>query len=307
MTVKYLTICQFEGLGIHSNWLSLDKILNDIMMDLTSLLSQFRMIFGIASVGNNWRNSADVIFALMLREMATRYGRSWGGYVWAVIEPIAMISLLAFVFSYFLVTPPIGESFVLFYTTGFLPFMAFSEVVNQTGSSLTQNRNLIYFPPVTPLDTVIARFGLSCATLVVISALVFSGALIYTGHGFDVKIEFLLSGMAAAVVLGLGIGTLNALLFAFLPAWRIIWSILSRPLFLISGIFFVFDTLPNDAQGLLWWNPLIHVIGLTRMAFYSTYDGNYVSISFAYGIGIVTFIIGAALIIRNRSFLVESL
>ena len=31
-----------------------------------------------------------VFAALMLREMITRYGRSFGGYLWAVIEPMAV-------------------------------------------------------------------------------------------------------------------------------------------------------------------------------------------------------------------------
>lgn len=264
------------------------------------------MIFGVSSVRNNWRNAVSVLFALMLREMATRYGRSWGGYVWAVIEPVGMITLLSIVFSYYFVTPPLGESFVLFYASGLIPFIAFNEVANQAGSALTQNRTLIYFPPVTPLDTVLARFFLSCATLIVISIIVFSGILYYAGQGFHIDIQPLVDAMTASVILGLGVGTLNALLFAYLPVWRVIWSILNRPLFLISGIFFLFDTLPHDAQGILWWNPLTHIIGLARVAFYPSYDGSYVTISYAYAIGIFTFIVGASLMVRNRSFIVET-
>lgn len=255
---------------------------------------------------NRWQNALSVLFALMLREMATRYGRSWGGYAWAVIEPVAMIALLSIVFSFYFVTPPLGESFVLFYATGLIPFLAFSEVANQSGSALTQNRTLIYFPPVTPLDTILARFALSCATLIVISIIVFLGTLLFSGQGFDIDIQYLVNAMLASVVLGLGVGTLNALLFAYFPVWRVIWTILNRPLFLISGIFFLFDTLPNNTQGVLWWNPLVHIIGLARKGFYPSYDGNYVTISFAYAIGITTFIIGAALMVRNRSFIVES-
>ena len=257
-------------------------------------------------MGNRWQNAMSVLFALMLREMATRYGRSWGGYAWAVIEPVAIIALLSVVFSFYFVTPPLGESFVLFYATGLIPFMAFNEVVNQSGSALTQNRTLIYFPPVTPLDTILARFALSCATLIVITMIVFAGILFYTGQGFHLSIQHLVNAMLAAVVLGLGVGTLNALLFTYLPVWRVIWTILNRPLFLISGIFFLFDTLPQNAQGILWWNPLIHIIGLARKGFYPSYDGSHITISFAYAIGIAAFIIGAALMVRNRSFIVES-
>ena len=33
------------------------------------------------------------VIALMLREMATTYGRSPGGYLWVMLEPIAGIAL----------------------------------------------------------------------------------------------------------------------------------------------------------------------------------------------------------------------
>ncbi len=56
-----------------------------------------------------------VIFALMVREMATRYGRSWGGYFWALAEPVGTIAILSLAFSQFIRTPALGDSFMLFY------------------------------------------------------------------------------------------------------------------------------------------------------------------------------------------------
>jgi hypothetical protein len=45
------------------------------------------------------------ITALILREMATTYGRSPGGYLWAVLEPVAGVALLSLVFSLALRNP----------------------------------------------------------------------------------------------------------------------------------------------------------------------------------------------------------
>ena len=38
------------------------------------------------------------VVALILREMATTYGRSAGGYVWAILEPVLGVALLSVVF-----------------------------------------------------------------------------------------------------------------------------------------------------------------------------------------------------------------
>ena len=34
------------------------------------------------------------VVALMLREMATTYGRSAGGYAWAILDPVLGVTLL---------------------------------------------------------------------------------------------------------------------------------------------------------------------------------------------------------------------
>lgn len=53
------------------------------------------------------------ILALILREMSTRYGRTPGGYVWMIVEPMAGIMLLAVGFSLLLRSPSLGISFLL--------------------------------------------------------------------------------------------------------------------------------------------------------------------------------------------------
>ncbi|MBV1868824.1 MAG: ABC transporter permease [Marinosulfonomonas sp.] len=247
-----------------------------------------------------------VIVALMIREMITRYGRSWGGYFWAIAEPVGMIAVLSLAFSQFLRTPPIGQSFVLFYATGYIPFHFFATLSAQTSSAVQFNKSLITFPMVTPIDTVLARAILGILTMVVVAAIVIFGIIALVPDPVRVSLpEFILACLAASV-LGVGAGTLNVVLFAFLPVWRNIWSVINRPLFIISGIFFTFESMPASLQTLLWWNPLVHVTGEARKAFYPVYDGAYVSLGYVFGIGIVAFLLGGALMIRHQSFIVEN-
>ena len=67
-----------------------------------------------------------VITALVIREMGTQFGRSAGGYLWAIAQPLGGIVLLAIAFSLALRTPPLGNSFMLFYATGIMPFTMFN-------------------------------------------------------------------------------------------------------------------------------------------------------------------------------------
>lgn len=247
-----------------------------------------------------------VIIALVIREMNTRYGRTWGGYLWAVLEPIGMITMLSLAFSQFIHTPPLGHSFVLFYATGYVPFHFYSEVSNNTSSAVAYNRTLMHFPMVTPLDAVLARFVLSILTLIVASSIIFAGISMVADIGGSLDLTRILIGFLACASLGLGVGVLNCVLFEFMPVWQRIWLIINRPMFLISGIFFTYEDMPSAIQTLLWWNPLVHAVGETRSGFYGTYNADYVSYIYIFVIAASTFLLGAFLLIRNRSLMVDA-
>ena len=110
-------------------------------------------------------------------------------------------------------------------------------------------------------------------------------------------------GLAAA--LAIGIGTLNCYLFSIFPAWERIWMVITRPLFIVSGVFFLFEDIPSNYQPFLWINPLFHVTGEMRKGFYPTYDPNYVSPQFVYGISFVLCLLGLLLLRRFHDDIVH--
>jgi len=48
-------------------------------------------------------------------------------------------------------------------------------------------------------------------------------------------------------------------------------------MFFISAVFYLFDSLPGYIQSILWWNPLVHIIGTLRVGFFPEYEGSYIS------------------------------
>ncbi len=236
------------------------------------------------------------ILALMLREMATTYGRSPGGYLWALLEPLGGIVILTLIFSLGFNAPSLGTNFPIFYATGILPFMMFNSVCNRVSTALLFSKSLLAYPAVTFLDAVLARFVVNAVTQMMVAYVVFGGILlIYDTRTLPAPL-LIAQSLALSALLALGIGTLNAYLIARFAAWQMIWSILTRPLFLISGIFFLFNAMPEAVQDYIWFNPLIHVVGIMRAGFYPTYDAGYVSVIFVLLVSSVTFAAGLLLL-----------
>lgn len=247
------------------------------------------------------------VMALILREMSTRYGRSPGGYIWAVIEPLGVIMLIAYGFSLLLHSPSLGTSFILFYATGYLPFTLYTQVSTMVARSLQFSRPLLFYPSVTWLDSLIARFLLNTLTGVMVAYILLTGILITTETRTVIDIMPVIVAMGLAALLGLGIGTLNCFMFGILPVWDLIWGILTRPLFLASGVIMTYENLPQSAQNILWYNPLIHITGIMREGFYPMYSPIYVSPLLVIIIALVPLALGMLLLRRHHKAILSQL
>lgn len=218
--------------------------------------------------------------ALILREMSTRYSRTPGGFFWSILEPLAAILFLSIGFSLVLRSPDLGTSFMLYYATGYMPFDIYQTISNTTARALSFSKPLLKYPAVTWVDAIFARFLLNSLTGILVTILLIGGILIAINSRTPIDMVPPIQAVGLALILGLGVGTVNCVLSGLYPLWGIVWSVLTRPLFLASGIFFLYDTMPPLAKEILWYNPLIHIVGLMRRGFYPSYSAAYVNISF---------------------------
>ncbi|MDZ4313136.1 MAG: ABC transporter permease [Cypionkella sp.] len=240
------------------------------------------------------------ITALVLREMATSYGRSPGGYLWAVLEPVAGIALLSAVFALLFRAPALGINFPLFYATGMIPFVTFSSVSAKLAQAINFSKPLLAYPSVTFLDAILARFILNMLTEIMVAYLVFTGILLIFETRVLIDLPIIAEALLLAGALALGVGTLNCFLFTRFPIWQQAWSILMRPMFIISCVFMIYNNLPEFLRGWLWYNPLVHIVGLMRRGFYSSYDAPYVSQGYVLGFSAVCLVMGLIFLRRYQ-------
>lgn len=246
-----------------------------------------------------------VLSALVIREMNKKFGRSTGGYLWALAEPLGGILLLSVAFSLALRTPPLGSSFMLYYATGVIPFSMFNTMSKGVAGAVKTNKGLLNYPVVTVLDAVFAKFVLNFMTILFVAVALVSGIIYLQGLYVNLDLGPIALAFGLSALLGLGVGTLNCVLFGLYPTWSNVWSVLTRPLFILSTIFYTFESAPAAFQKMLWWNPLVHIIGVMRTGFYGAYHPGFISLPYVVGISLSLFVIGAYLLRRHASLLLE--
>ncbi|WP_240602286.1 ABC transporter permease [Paracoccus endophyticus] len=247
------------------------------------------------------------IVALMLREISTTYGRSVGGYAWALLDPILGIALLTVVFQGALGArnPMIGTNFPLFYATGYIPFAMYNDIAGKMAHALRYSRPLLAYPAVTFVDALVARWLLNVVTHLIVFVIVVGGIALFYRLPLVMDVGTVMQALALIGLLAAGLGTMNCFLIMRFPVWERAWSILTRPLFLMSAVFYTFESMPNVAQSILWWNPLVHLIGLLRRGVYGVYPADYVSVLYVVSLSVGLFLFGLLLLWRRYRDLLE--
>jgi capsular polysaccharide transport system permease protein len=242
------------------------------------------------------RVQARVVFAIMLREMRTRFGRTKLGYVWAIVEPILHLVTLGSVFAWLNhARPPLGNNLYLFYVSGLVPYLMFSHVALQMISALTSSGAIMQLPVVKQTDVIIAKALLTLATEIFVGILVFSGFALMGLQGLPTD---LLTCMQAVLVLwlfALGVGIINMVIAEFFHAWETVMGAVVQLMYFASGIYYAPTMMPAWVRDILVWNPMLQGIEWFRSGFYANYSPHWLDKPYLVIVAVSVLLVGIAL------------
>lgn len=222
-----------------------------------------------------------VIFALVIRELRSRIEGRWLGLLWMVFEPLAhMLVILAVLGSrsnIFLV----NVDYPVFLVTGMLPFFLFRNLARKLPSAIGSNRNLFAYRQVLPIDALAA----SAIVEIGLYSVVYVAALALLGwmglHAFPKAPLELMVVSIVLLLLGVGLGLLFAVITYQRPKINTVIGLLFYPLYILSGVIFPLHNLAPDVRNWLLFNPVLHLVELSRHYFIPNYTP-VVGVSLAY-------------------------
>jgi capsular polysaccharide transport system permease protein len=219
-----------------------------------------------------------ILWALLMREISTRYGRDNIGFLWVIVEHLVFAGGVGVLWS--VVRPPSdhGIKVIPFVMTGYLPVILIRQTANFAVTGVKVNNELLYHRMISPLHLFITRIGVefigvSCAFVFVVSLLMVVGAmaplkefddLMYIYGGW-----FILSWMAFGFALIFG-----ALSEIFEFVERIV-QIASYVIVPISGSFYMVSWLPAWAQKYALGVPFVHCFEMIRRGFFGEFVKTY--------------------------------
>jgi capsular polysaccharide transport system permease protein len=209
-----------------------------------------------------------VLYALMLRDMRTRFGASMWGYAVIVLWPCVHIFLLIAIYTFQKLPTPLGDSRPLFFATGAVPVLVFQYVSREVMKSVMMNRPLTYYPQVKMFDLVFSRIVVEIVTgflalIVVILVLTAMGENVVPASPITA-----VTGYLASIILGIGIGTINVAIIGFFPGWLIGYALFGIIMYISSGVMFMPSYMPDKIYYWMKYNPALQCAEWVRSAYY---------------------------------------
>jgi len=210
-------------------------------------------------------NARELLWNLTLRELRTKYRKSFLGWAWSMLNPLATVAIYSFVFGVlFQASAPDGDpsglsGFAFFLLAALLPWNFFSLVANLGITSISANAGLVRrvaFPHEILVFSnslhACVQFSIELAILVVVLVLV-------GGPVFPWLLGAIISSLFLAIF-GIGFALALSALAVFFKDVTYLWTILLQIWFFLTPIVYdpsvVEERAPNWVNTILQFNPM---------------------------------------------------
>jgi lipopolysaccharide transport system permease protein len=199
----------------------------------------------------------------ILSDFKTRFVRSRMGLAWVVLNPLAQVSIYAFILSGLMSSriEGIDNSFgyAIYLLAGLLAWNLFSEILDRLMKVFIANANVIKkvrFPRIVLPAIAVGTALINNAALFIVMCVLFVcfGHPIHAGIVLVIPAALLVSAFAACV--GMVLGVLNV----FIRDIEQIVPILLQIGFWFTPIIYPASIIPQHFHGLLALNPMFHIV-----------------------------------------------
>lgn len=198
---------------------------------------------------------------LVARDLKIKYRKSVLGYLWSILNPLLMMTILTLVFSNMFRFDI--ENYPVYLLTGQLMFTFFSESTNMAMNSILSGAALIkkvYLPKyIFPISRVISSF-----TTMIFSLFALLIVMLVTDSEFHITIIILPLVLIYVFIFSIGISLILSTIIVFFRDTQYLYGVLLTALNYLTPIFYPVNILPDWLKEIMVFNPMYNFIEMFR-------------------------------------------
>lgn len=241
------------------------------------------------------RRKWNVMHAVMLRDMRTRFFDHGLGFLIVVLWPLSHLVVLLVIYKMLDRTSPYGDSLDIFFASGLIPTLSFMYVSRFMALALVLHRPMLAFPVVQPSDILFGRALLELLASCIMAFLTFVLLAALGENPAPIDPVAAASAFGAVLVLAVGVGMVAGVIGAIFPFFVTLYSLSTILIYVLSGTLFVASALPAPISYALSWNPVLHAAEWMRTAYFLGYPDQVLDTSYLIGFALGSIFIGLLL------------
>lgn len=246
----------------------------------------------------------DLIWALFWRQFLPRNRRDGLRLMWIFLEPIGQTAVLMVVFTLIGRTPMVGDSFAMFLLSGIVVLTTFSSGCQAVMGAVAAAGAPSRLPALGLFHEAIARLLFEFFVVAIYFSVLLWGIGVIdrvpTAPAHPLR---MVAAFALLFCMSFGVGALRAYAARFAPGVERLYTILSRGLIFVSGIFYVPSFMAPQLRDFLAWNPILQAVELMRLGLYPDYPTIVFSADYLIAFALGTAALGCGLLWRQRAVL----
>jgi lipopolysaccharide transport system permease protein len=207
-----------------------------------------------------------IVWELTKRDFRTKYINNLFGLSWAILEPLAMMVILWFIFTYVRTGRSTDVPFAIFLLTGLVAYDFFNKTLNSSTRSIKNFGFLLnkvnFRVAIIPLVKTASEVMIHLIILVIVAVIVLLNGIPITFYWLQVF--YYLFAMCALLT---GLSWFTSSISLFFPDINYIITIVMRVLFFFTPIFWDARTIPDQYIGYFKLNPLFYLVNGYRDSF----------------------------------------
>ncbi len=206
--------------------------------------------------------SRNILFRLVAQQLILRYRRTALGFLWTLINPLIMMSVMALVFSQLFKVDL--KTFAIALFAGMIPWNFFSSVVSQSTTAYINNEGLIkkiYIPKM------IFPLSIACGLLIdsILSFIALFIIIFALGGSISWALLFLPVSFMLLFVFTFGVALIISIATVYFRDLQHIVLIFLQGLFFLTPVLYRSDSLSGEVAWLIDINPVTPFIALFKM------------------------------------------
>lgn len=206
----------------------------------------------------------NIIGALMLREIITRYGRRGLGFLWLIGEPLLFTFGVMLIWSTIKAPYQHGLGVAPFVMTGYMSLIMFRHLVSYSMGALSANIGVLYHQKIKIIHLYLSRYALEFCGATLAFAVVY--AVLYSNNMVDPphNLGLIYWGWFSLFLFGCGVAmVVSALAMEFDVLERLV-PVMMYAMLPFSGVFVMAAWVPEKYRALYMAFPLPHTIEMIR-------------------------------------------